>query len=179
MPRSTRSGSRASQVLDLDRMHAAFDDGQLIGGGGCVHVRLHGARWLAAVRRRAVVGVYPTHRRRGALRGMMDTQLRDVHERGEPIAALWASEETIYGRFGYGLAAWCGEMTLHGSGPRSRSRSSVAVDELRRRGGGGHRAVPARCGTHCGVTGRASRRGRRRGGEAADAAHPGPGEGQS
>ena len=27
-----------------------------------------------------------------------------MHERGEPIAALWASEETIYGRFGYGLA---------------------------------------------------------------------------
>jgi predicted acetyltransferase len=59
-----------------------------------------------------VVGVYPTHRRRGALRAMMDAQLRDIHERGEPIAALWASEETIYGRFGYGIAAWCGEIKL-------------------------------------------------------------------
>jgi predicted acetyltransferase len=28
-----------------------------------------------------------------------------VHERGEPLAALWASEETIYGRYGYGLAS--------------------------------------------------------------------------
>jgi predicted acetyltransferase len=43
---------------------------------------------------------------------MMDAQLRDIHERGEPIAALWASEETIYGRFGYGLAAWSGEIKL-------------------------------------------------------------------
>ena len=43
---------------------------------------------------------------------MMDTQLRDVHERGEPIAALWASEETIYGRFGYGLASWAGELKV-------------------------------------------------------------------
>jgi predicted acetyltransferase len=43
---------------------------------------------------------------------MMDTQLRDVHERGEPIAALWASEETIYGRFGYGLASWAGELQV-------------------------------------------------------------------
>jgi len=34
----------------------------------------------------------------------MREQLTDVRERGEPIAALWASEETIYGRFGYGLA---------------------------------------------------------------------------
>ena len=64
----------------------------------------------AAVSR--VVGVHPTHRRRGVLRAMMDTQLRDIHEREEPIAALWASEETIYGRFGYGLAAWCGEINL-------------------------------------------------------------------
>jgi predicted acetyltransferase len=43
---------------------------------------------------------------------MMDAQLRDVHERGEPIAALWASEETIYGRFGYGLGSWAGELTV-------------------------------------------------------------------
>jgi predicted acetyltransferase len=43
---------------------------------------------------------------------MMDAQLRDVHERGEPIAALWASEETIYGRFGYGIASWQGDMKL-------------------------------------------------------------------
>jgi predicted acetyltransferase len=38
---------------------------------------------------------------------MMDAQLRDSRERGEAIAALWASEETIYGRFGYGLASFC------------------------------------------------------------------------
>jgi predicted acetyltransferase len=43
---------------------------------------------------------------------MMDTQLRDIHERGEPIAALWASEETIYGRFGYGVASWAGELQV-------------------------------------------------------------------
>jgi predicted acetyltransferase len=35
-----------------------------------------------------------------------------VHERGEPIAALWASEETIYGRFGYGYAAFSGEVRI-------------------------------------------------------------------
>jgi predicted acetyltransferase len=52
-----------------------------------------------------VVGVLPTHRRRGILRSMMRAQLDDVHERGEPLAALWASEETIYGRYGYGLAS--------------------------------------------------------------------------
>ena len=35
---------------------------------------------------------------------MMQAQHRDIRERGEPLAALWASEETIYGRFGYGLS---------------------------------------------------------------------------
>jgi predicted acetyltransferase len=35
----------------------------------------------------------------------MRRQLDDVHERGEPLAILWASEAPIYGRFGYGAAA--------------------------------------------------------------------------
>ena len=35
-----------------------------------------------------------------------------MHERGEPIAALWASEETIYGRFGYGLASWAASFSV-------------------------------------------------------------------
>ena len=46
------------------------------------------------------------------LRSLMRAQLDDAHERGEPLAALWASEETIYGRYGYGLASFCGEITL-------------------------------------------------------------------
>ena len=51
------------------------------------------------------VGVMPTHRRQGILRDFMRRQLEDVHGWGEPIAALWASEAAIYGRFGYGQAA--------------------------------------------------------------------------
>jgi predicted acetyltransferase len=43
---------------------------------------------------------------------MMRAHLDDVHDRGEPIAALWASEETIYGRFGYGRAAFAGEVAV-------------------------------------------------------------------
>jgi predicted acetyltransferase len=36
---------------------------------------------------------------------MMRLQIDDVHRRGEPLAALWASEGSIYQRFGYGLAS--------------------------------------------------------------------------
>jgi predicted acetyltransferase len=52
-----------------------------------------------------MVGVRATHRRRGLLRRMIVEQLADIRDRGEPIAALWASEGRIYQRFGYGLAA--------------------------------------------------------------------------
>jgi predicted acetyltransferase len=46
------------------------------------------------------------------LTAMMRAQLEDIRDRGEPIAALWASEEVIYGRFGYGMASLAGETAL-------------------------------------------------------------------
>jgi predicted acetyltransferase len=104
--------ARFSKVLERERMHAALDDGEVVGGAGAFAFDLSvpgGTLGCAGV---TVVGVAPTHRRRGALRALMDAQLRDVHERGEPIAALWASEETIYGRFGYGIASWAGEVKI-------------------------------------------------------------------
>ena len=75
-----------------------------------------------------VVGTFPTHRRRGVLRSMMRAQLDDVHERGEPIALLWASEETIYGRFGYGMASH------RGRGLDSRREYSAFARPLEREG---------------------------------------------
>lgn len=50
------------------------------------------------------VTVHPTHRRRGILTEMMRFHLDQAIERGQPMAGLWASEERIYGRFGYGPA---------------------------------------------------------------------------
>ena len=103
---------RFSKLLPFERMHAAFEDGELVGGAGAFPFEFSVPGGVLPCGGVTVVGVYPTHRRRGVLRAMMDVQLRDIHEREEPIAALWASEETIYGRFGYGLAAWCGEIKL-------------------------------------------------------------------
>jgi predicted acetyltransferase len=51
------------------------------------------------------VGVAQTARRRGLLRAMMSAALDEAVERGEPVAALFASEAAIYGRFGFGAAA--------------------------------------------------------------------------
>ena len=103
---------RFKQVLPIERMHAAFEDGTIVGGAGAFPFELSVPGGVLPCAGVSVVGVYPTHRRRGVLRALMDVQLQDVHERGEPLAALWASEETIYDRFGYGLASWAGEVRL-------------------------------------------------------------------
>jgi predicted acetyltransferase len=48
---------------------------------------------------------------------MMRAQLDDVRARGESVAWLWASESTIYGRYGYGVASLVGKIEL----PRERT----------------------------------------------------------
>jgi predicted acetyltransferase len=98
---------RFSRMLPLDRMHAAVEDGAIVGGAGVFPFELTVPGGPVSCAGVTVVGVLPSHRRRGLLRRMMVAQLEDVRDRGEPIAALWASEETIYGRFGYGLASLC------------------------------------------------------------------------
>ena len=52
------------------------------------------------------VTVRTSHRRRGLLRRMMSEDLRLAKEDGIAMAALTASEGTIYGRFGYGVASF-------------------------------------------------------------------------
>jgi len=111
MPTAEQSESFLA-YLPLDRMHAAFDDGTIIGGAGVYPFEMTvpgGPMTCAGV---TIVGVKPTHRRRGILRKMMTAQLEDIRERGEPIASLWASEDTIYGRYGYGPASRTGHVLL-------------------------------------------------------------------
>jgi predicted acetyltransferase len=97
---------RDKRVFELDRTLAAFDGKQIVGGGGTFSFQMTvpgGA--LMPTGGVTAVGVMPTHRRQGALRQLMLYQLRDGKARGEPAALLWASEGSIYQRFGYGLAS--------------------------------------------------------------------------
>lgn len=81
-----------------------------------------------------VVTVHPPYRRRGLLRAMMKHQLEQIAERGEPLAALWASESLIYGRFGYGPAT--SRAVLTGTNRRLNFLAGVttagSVDEVTR-----------------------------------------------
>jgi predicted acetyltransferase len=97
---------------DLDRMFAAWEGDAIVGGTGSFAYRLSvpgGSVQAAGV---SVVGVLPSHRRRGVLTEMTRVQLDDCRARGEHAAYLWASEGAIYPRFGYGLASRIGEMRL-------------------------------------------------------------------
>ena len=88
------------------RTHGAVDAGRVVGTAGAFTFDLTGpggGRLPAAGITR--VGVLATHTRRGVLTALMRAQLRDVAERGEPVAVLRASEAVIYGRFGYGAAS--------------------------------------------------------------------------
>jgi predicted acetyltransferase len=51
-----------------------------------------------------IVGVAPTHRRRGILRAMYTELHNRIADARYPVAGLTASEGGIYGRFGYGPA---------------------------------------------------------------------------
>jgi predicted acetyltransferase len=93
-------------------MHLAEEDGRIVGGASAFEFQFTVPGAIVPAAGVTIVGVLPTHRRQGILTQLMRAQLDDIHERGEPVACLWASEETIYGRYGYGMAALCGEIDL-------------------------------------------------------------------
>ena len=123
---------RERQALPVSRALAAFDGAKPVALAGAYKFDLTipggelpcaGVTW---------VGVIPTHRRRGILRDLMRRQLEDVHAWREPIAALWASESSIYARFGYGQAA-----------PSAHAKSDRARFALRQEARGAVRLVDA------------------------------------
>jgi predicted acetyltransferase len=111
-PPDDEAAQRFSANLPLERMHAALDGDRIVGGAGAFPFELTVPGGTVACAGVTVVGVLPTHRRRGVLSALMRAQLEDVRERGEPLAALWASEEVIYRRFGYGLASLSCEIAI-------------------------------------------------------------------
>lgn len=89
------------RLLDMERFLLVEDGDEVVGVTGSVpfpmgvpggQVDVEGVTW---------VSVLPTHRRRGVLRSLMTAQLAEL---AAPVAALTASEGTLYGRFGYGAA---------------------------------------------------------------------------
>jgi predicted acetyltransferase len=116
---------RLGRVLPAERAHVAWDGDRAVGGAGAFPFMLTVPGGRVAAAGVTLVGVLPTHRRRGVLRAMMRAQLDACREHGEPVAYLWATEDTIYGRFGYGVASFTGEIDL----PRERSAYYASWEE--------------------------------------------------
>jgi predicted acetyltransferase len=73
------------------------------------------------------VAVHPESRRRGLLTSMIAAHFDDCRARNEAVSVLTASEPSIYGRFGYGLASQTVSLTL----PRgARLRTVLGSDEV-------------------------------------------------
>src|SRR6059058_2975727 len=99
-------------VFEFDRSIAAFDGDAMVGTTAAYFFQLTVPGGIVGAGGVTFVSVLPTHRRRGILSAMMRHQLADIAARGEAVAALFASESVIYGRYGYGSASMELQLTV-------------------------------------------------------------------
>ena len=101
------------KITEIDRCFVAVEDGAFVGGASAGSMRMAVPGEIdVPVAGITGVGVKPTHRRRGISTALMRRQLDDIHGRGEALAALHASEGSIYGRFGFGLGTFTGSIEI-------------------------------------------------------------------
>lgn len=114
---------KIERYVDPDRMLIAVDGDEMVAGSGAFETSMSipgGEIPVAAI---TMIGVVPSHRRRGILRRMMERLFEDAIKRGEPVGVLWASEDVIYQRYGFGLASLQGQIEI------DRHRAAFLRDE--------------------------------------------------
>lgn len=118
---------RFDAIFEYDRTLAAYDDDDIVGTAAAfsLEVTVPGGEFVP-MGGTTVVSVQPTHRRRGVLRSLMAAHLDEVSARGEPLAGLWASESSIYGRFGYGPASFRQDVSIDARAVSFRDEVDVA-----------------------------------------------------
>jgi predicted acetyltransferase len=99
-------------LLELDRSLLAYAGPVPVGHTTAYSLQMSIPGSEAAVAGVTWVSVLPTYRRQGVLTALMRRQLADIYAGGEALAALYASEPAIYGRFGYGQASQRYELTI-------------------------------------------------------------------
>jgi predicted acetyltransferase len=116
-------------MFEPDRALVATDGGEIVGTARALTRDLSVPGAVVPAAHVTGVGVRATHRRRGILSDLMKRQLREAPE---AIAVLWASEPGIYGRFGYGAAAWATsyEIDLNRVGPPAVRIRPGEISEL-------------------------------------------------
>jgi predicted acetyltransferase len=112
------AAARHRALVALDRTFAAFDGGRIVATAAGFDFQLSVPGGNVPMSGLTMVSVSPTHRRRGILRGLIAAHLAAARDHGDPVSGLWTSEATIYGRFGYGVAAEVDALTIRASGCR-------------------------------------------------------------
>jgi predicted acetyltransferase len=107
---------RFRATLPLAQAWGVFDRGTMVATAGSFDLQLGmpGGGSLACAGL-TMVSVRPTHRRRGLLTQLMTRYLDDARLRGYAAGGLWASEAVIYGRYGFGIAAWGDSVEVTGA----------------------------------------------------------------
>lgn len=93
-------------TVDPSRFYAGFDGSEPVATAGSFAFSMTVPGGPVPVAGVTWVSVLPTYRRQGLLHALMTRQLADLHDEGTAVAALWATEAAIYGRYGYGPASW-------------------------------------------------------------------------
>ena len=114
---------RGRSAIDFDRFRVAVDGADVVGvaGSWALEMTLPGG---AAVPTGGVtwVSVAVTHRRQGVMSRLIEAVHADIDGRGEPLAALTASEGGIYERLGYGVASRRRVTSIERAGARFQDR---------------------------------------------------------
>lgn len=105
--------ARFLALVDRSQAWAAFDQERIVATAATFNLDLGlpggGTLAMAGL---TMVTVRPSHRRRGLMRELVRLHLDDARRRAATVSGLWASAATIYGRFGYGIAAEGESLTI-------------------------------------------------------------------
>ena len=121
---SVDMGEWLAALADPARMLAAVEGEAIVGVAGAFPFRMTVPGGEVGAAGVTHVGVLPSHRRRRILTRLMARVLDDADAAGEPVAYLWASEDQIYQRFGFGMAALMADMSIE------RDRTAFLPSEL-------------------------------------------------
>jgi predicted acetyltransferase len=103
---------QVKQLPEFDERLAAFDGETIVGSAGSFSFEMTTPGGAVDTAGLTVVAVLSTHRRQGILTRLIRRHFEGARARKNPVSALWASESSIYGRFGYGLASFCGQISI-------------------------------------------------------------------
>ncbi|WP_437734642.1 GNAT family N-acetyltransferase [Sorangium sp. So ce1335] len=114
------------RLTELSSRIGAYDGNTIVGAAGSFSFTMTTPGGAVPVAGLTMVAVMPTHRRRGILTSLIRRHLDDARAEGRPISALWATEGTIYGRFGYGLASQACSISIERDRAAFRGEPSAA-----------------------------------------------------